>query len=39
MHKNILARLALDKSVTFAGVKPLHSSLFLTHFWYSSTLT
>src|SRR4029077_19257184 len=28
MHENILAALALDKSITFAGVKPLHCSLF-----------
>jgi hypothetical protein len=31
MHEHIFSGLALDKTETLAGVKPLHSSLFL-HF-------
>ena len=34
MDENVLAGLALDESIAFAGVEPLHYSL-LSHFIYS----
>jgi hypothetical protein len=33
MDKHVLAGLALDESVAFAGIEPLHCSLFF-HFYY-----
>jgi hypothetical protein len=32
VHKNVLAGLALDEPIPFAGVEPLHSSLFFHGF-------
>jgi len=32
MYEYIFPRLALDKAKAFAGVKPLHGSLFFAHF-------
>src|SRR5215467_12314439 len=34
MHEDIFPRLALDEAKALAGVKPLHGSLFFTHFLF-----
>ena len=35
MDENVLPALALDEPNALAGIKPLHGTLFFTHFFYS----
>jgi hypothetical protein len=38
VDENIFARLPLDEPITLAGIKPLHCSLFFTHFFVLSLI-